>query len=508
MVGSLTRTIEYLQLSVEQENIDRQPLCQPYRVIGTTRDWTELEERRRVFWNVFSLDRFCSVTMGWNTSLTSDDVHRRLPCDGVYWRKQDHVTSPYFGIWDKSAGRIGNPISFLPANQQATDSAMSPGGRSQADSASSSGIGQVSMTDMSTVGAYAYALEATESMSRVTSYFLQQKFNMRDQDGINLWLTRFKELDLRLVHWKMLLPQKWKANMTQIQTPKMDPNLTLAHITHNASMIMLHQPIAYPPPFWAFRNKLPSACSAETCYSAGVEIATITQNYLRFAPKFMPTPPQYCFCLYIAARMLLIHWRYYPEGPLGDEFWFLVQSLEEISRRWTGAADQSDNSPLDLAAKYASKLQELHQACAADETFRLNVTGYTNEINHGVQTGTHNGIEGRLVEVHTPQPQADSDVNRWVAYASANNGLRRTSHINGNMPPPGVLPSETPASLNQMPVVADGTAIYTNATSGMALGDLNGMPQMLLDHHFINMDRVITYDDGAMFSADLDGGGW
>lgn len=171
--------------------------------------------------------------MGWNTSLTSDDVNRRLPFDGIAWRKEEAVVTPYFGIWDKTAGRIGNPIAFLPVHPvhvpaQAADEegqATSDPGTSPSSSAPA--------VEMYTVGAFAYSIEATESLSRVTSYFLQQKANIKDQRDLNSWLTRFKELDLRLVHWKMLLPQKWKVNIER-PSPTMDPNLTLAHITHDA----------------------------------------------------------------------------------------------------------------------------------------------------------------------------------------------------------------------------------------------------------------------------------
>lgn len=52
---------------------------------------------------------------------------------------------------------------------------------------------------MTTVGAFAYCIEATESLSRITTYFLQQKINLDDRQEVSQWLTRFKELDLRLV---------------------------------------------------------------------------------------------------------------------------------------------------------------------------------------------------------------------------------------------------------------------------------------------------------------------
>ncbi|PNH30987.1 hypothetical protein BJF96_g5740 [Verticillium dahliae] len=171
LVGSMTRTVEYLQLTVEIDGADRPSLIQPWVSLPPPQDWTEAEERRRVFWSVFNLDRFCSVSMGWNTSLTSDDVSRRLPCDGFTWRKEDPVNTPYFGIWDKAAGRIGNPIAFFPSHYQAS---------SESDKHSPSGPGaspgaQLRGTDMSAVGAFAYSVEATESLSRVNAYFLQQK---------------------------------------------------------------------------------------------------------------------------------------------------------------------------------------------------------------------------------------------------------------------------------------------------------------------------------------------
>ncbi len=57
LVGSLTRTVEYLQLSVESDTHERQPLLKPLTSLPSPHNWAEEEERRRVFWNVFNLDR-------------------------------------------------------------------------------------------------------------------------------------------------------------------------------------------------------------------------------------------------------------------------------------------------------------------------------------------------------------------------------------------------------------------------------------------------------------------
>lgn len=105
----------------------------------------------------------------------------------------------------------------------------------------------------------------------------------------------------------MFLPQRWKDSNISRQSAvvNMDPNLTLAHVTHNTSMILLHQRIAYPDREWETKFKLPSFCSAETCQVASVETASITQKYLKYTSPLSPVTSQFAFCVYISARVLL-----------------------------------------------------------------------------------------------------------------------------------------------------------------------------------------------------------
>jgi hypothetical protein len=106
--------------------------------------------------------------------------------------------------------------------------------------------------------------------------------------------------------WKMFLPPKWKdPNVPrEITTTALDPNMTLAHITHNTSMILLHQRIAYPERRLK-SIKLPNFHSAETCQSAAIETTLSTVKYLTHAPPNMPLSPHFAFCVYVSARVLL-----------------------------------------------------------------------------------------------------------------------------------------------------------------------------------------------------------
>lgn len=140
----------------------------------------------------------------WSTSLTSDDVHRRLPCDGELWHKETPALTPYFGIWNKSAAKIGNSVAYIPAHYPTSDH--------DTDQTSPTATSSIGPVDTSKLGAFAYCIEATESLSQVTSFFLQQKVNFRDASEFSSWLTRFKELDLRLVQYvSILITGSWGA---------------------------------------------------------------------------------------------------------------------------------------------------------------------------------------------------------------------------------------------------------------------------------------------------------
>lgn len=139
----------------------------------------------------------------------------------------------------------------------------------------------------------------------------------------------------------------------------MDPNLTLAHITHNTAVIQLHQCVAFPPP--PLRTSLvalPSTSSAETCIAAAHEIGTIAQQFLQQSTGI--THPQLAFCLFIAGRVLLAH-AAHNATPVHKAFATLSAALQEISARWdpleSGRADsESRSAPENLAYRLSGRL--------------------------------------------------------------------------------------------------------------------------------------------------------
>lgn len=516
----------------------------PVRLVTPSNDWTELEERRRLFWIIFLLDRFCSVSTGWNTSLTADDVHRRLPADGGYFTREEPVTTPYFGIWNKAAARIGRSLANVPAQYNEEDPAVEQPQGASPNSANG-------FIDASKLGAFAYCVEATESLSQVTTFFLQQRINWHDKEHAVSWLTRFKELDLRLVQWKLFLPPRWKdSNISSDRTVvDMDPNLTLAHITHNTSMILLHHPIAFPPRGWNDYIALPKDCSAQTCELAAVETSNIVDKFLAHSPiPFVNV--QFSFCAFIAAKALLFEYQA-TKKPLRTEFQRLTRDLLEMSTRWRGKTqdpnNDSSNGLYNQAGMYAYRLERLHKACQQDPQFRFDFYDHSGLTLEPVQydspvyapTPRHRPGSlafGQSQIAHARQNSFNSSQSTLSPRRLPTASVTRTAPVsspttydqNHAYPPPSQLmsplgaPSPYPAppvgasyagqpqppnhyQLNPNPASTSVPHLYPGANetrnNQQSIQDqsLLNISDALMDSHFLDMDRVITFEDANFF---------
>ncbi|KAJ6013227.1 hypothetical protein N7540_007818 [Penicillium herquei] len=369
IVGSMVSTVEYLQLNVEEDVLHGaaslgETLIRRMVFLSPSCSWTEAEERRRIFWTVFLMDRFCSISTGWKVSFTSNDVKRRLPCEGALWQKGLEIQTPYFGISDSK------------------DSATTP---------ILNGKRSIDTEGQDSIGGFAYNIEATESLALVANFFLHHAFVVSDAEKAQTWLMKFKELDLRLIQWKLYLPSNWREACVLNGDGVMDPNLTLAHITHNTAVILLHQGIAWPPAHWRMCPvRLPSSSSAETCLEAASEIATIGQQFLSFSPIF--TNPQFSFCLFIAGRMLLAHARYNSVAiPLALDT--IIASLLEISQRWSGQSETKEPRGDNLASSFAKRLIEAQiddPVATSHPSLDLRQTAYSDESKEQQPSSTIN----------------------------------------------------------------------------------------------------------------------
>ncbi|KAH6876390.1 hypothetical protein B0T10DRAFT_465294 [Thelonectria olida] len=477
IIASLTRTVEYMKLSVETEDSQQRPAVLPSTAfLAPPRGWIEEEERRRVFWNVFILDRFSSVLNG-------------LPICGGRWYEDDPAVTPYFGIWDRSRAKIGNSITFLPDHYP---SPPPPSGSEAVDPESSGSSSQShrapsNSVDMSMVGAFAYYVESIESLSQITTYFLKAKIDFNNRQEVSIWLTRFKELDLRLVHWKMYLPQQWKDSgvSREIMPGVMDPNMTVANATHNTSMILLHQRIAYPDAELS-GVRLPSLCSADTCYNAAVETANITTKYLEGSGR-LPVSPQLGLCAFVSGRVLLVHSRYYG-SKLADEFGVLVENLGEMARRWAFGRplNQGEHQPETFFSQLAASLNSL---CRESGQGSGNGDAITRPFNNPVEEspGPVVGLQAMATPRHVSQGKVPDPT------------LEVTSQFN-----PAAAVGQAFDRPNEQWQPAGSPILPSSNARG---DELSAISQILMNNDFLEMDRIISFED-MMSAGDLSHAGF
>ncbi|KAG7107929.1 Casein kinase I 1 like protein [Verticillium longisporum] len=204
---------------------------------------------------------------------------------------------------------------------------------------------------------------------------------------------------------------------------------------------------------------------------------------------------------------------------LASDFWSLVQSLEEMARRWVGPHGL-DNGRVCLAAKYSQKLTDSYRRCVSDEHFRISGLGYTNEIDHSVAKASRD-VEGR-----SGRDQTNGAPMRQLAVPTSH-AAQGTSGFRPPPPPPAAaaVPSPTgPGAFAGPPGMALGIAagpggMPTSAVAGSNLGgmarpapyhrgaEMGVIDQAFVNQQYVDMDRVISYDDG-MFGTEYEGGGW
>lgn len=279
----------------------------------------------------------------------------------------------------------------------------------------------------------------------------------------------------------MYLPQQWKDSGISRETMPgvMDPNMTVANATHNISLILLHQRIAYPD---AELNgiRLPSLCSADTCYNAAMETANMTTKYLEGSSPRLPVSPQLGICAFVSGRVLLgkwplvvqaelmmaVHWRYYKTA-LAEEYIVLVDNLKEMSRRWHGHRMQ------DQQSCFFSQLSE-----------RLSNLYYEYQ---GAEEATPDS---------TGRPRQSIDVALGPRIPNPTNSYQPCPQANVASQFSALAPSVSVGQGNQW------RAADSISPSSARADELSAISQILMDNNFLEMDRIISFED-MMAAGDL-----
>lgn len=305
IMALITRSVVQLGLSVETNSFSVSP---HYASIYTLRamvlpepkDFIEDEARRRLFWMIYLLDRYATISTAFEFALDDKEIDRTLPCRDDLWIKNQKVETRWFktnGYHEESPEReVDQPENL---------------------------------------GAFAYYIEILGILAKIHK-FLKEPVDISALSDVEQWQMRYKELDNMLTSWKFNLPSEF-GNMSKLFTPgskSINCAWVMLHATYHTAVIRLHSSAAYP----TTRSPIftPSYSASQRCHGAVENIAALGEFVVNngLLPKL---GPPFAFTLWVSARLLLVHGSTI-EHKLSSQISFFVDALREMGRFWPVAA--------------------------------------------------------------------------------------------------------------------------------------------------------------------------
>ncbi|KAL4892167.1 fungal-specific transcription factor domain-containing protein [Aspergillus ambiguus] len=248
--------------------------------LAPPKDWTEKEERRRVFWMAFCIDRYASVGTGWPVLFDERDITTNLPAsEEAFVQGQPQRTSRFEDII------VGDGLSTL-----------SPFG------------GVVIMAVL--FGRHLAHLHRPESQD-----------NDHDLNG-GYW-QRHRSYDNVLLHFALAMPSHLR-----LPAGILDPNVIFCNMAIHTSTVCLHQAAI----FKAEKNKMPAQIIIESkrrCIVAADQISNIMKMISHLDLTTMN--PFMSFCVFIAARVFVQYLKSRPEDTAArSSLQFIFSALDAL----------------------------------------------------------------------------------------------------------------------------------------------------------------------------------
>ncbi|TXT08628.1 hypothetical protein VHUM_02756 [Vanrija humicola] len=287
ILALLTRSAVHLGLVAEDEgaggaggttrvpsNLSRTSIIPP------AHDWREDEARRRLFWLIFSLDRYACASTGWDFALPDFDIRRRLPCSDEIWAGGTWHTAPLF-----------KPVLHRDAHPDT--SALSP---------------------------MAYLVEALDLLGR--SHSLQSRV-LEAHDA--------REVEHRkdMVMTLTAAAKRWFADVPLAQMAPGPMPLVIAGVYH-ATLLKLNAYYAYP----ALSNGAPVEPYGGTCAASAAALVRLVAQARELGFR-QASSPLFIWSAWVAARVLFIHSFLAHHAHPDDNFEAILQALREQAAYWS-----------------------------------------------------------------------------------------------------------------------------------------------------------------------------
>ncbi|PLN85367.1 putative C6 transcription factor Prf [Aspergillus taichungensis] len=253
------------------------------KTLPPARDWTEKEERRRVFWMTFCVDRYASVGTGWPVVMDERDITTNLPAtEEAFIKSKPESTARLTDVL------VGDGISTL---------------------SSCAGLGFMACL-----------------FGRNVVHLHRPDPHDNDHDLNGLYWQRHRSHDNILLHFTLAMP-----NHLRLPAGVRDPNVIFCNMAIHTSTICLHQAAIYK----AEKNKMPDQIITESkrrCIVAADQISNIMKMISHMDLTTMN--PFMSFCIFVAARVFVQYLKSRPDDTAArSSLQFLFSALDALKNK-------------------------------------------------------------------------------------------------------------------------------------------------------------------------------
>lgn len=254
--------------------------------------WLQEEEARRLFWAVYSIDRYTNTCTSSNFTIDESKVNRPLPCRYVSWVAGEQVEARWY--------RTDKPF-------------------------------EVTADAPENLGSFSYICEIARIMTRIHE-FVKQPIDFNSSSDIEGWRASYTELDRQLSTWLNSLPGEYAQISESCHSDMRSRvsnwiNLQSGFIL---AAIPLHSVAAYPP----MTSELLKAShiAMQKCLTCASSMMRTAQDVVS-AGMLQLLGPRFAGALWVTARLLLIH-ASVPEHHLNPNIHLFISTLEKLGEHW------------------------------------------------------------------------------------------------------------------------------------------------------------------------------
>ncbi|KAL5353317.1 hypothetical protein ACLOAV_001353 [Pseudogymnoascus australis] len=305
LLAIIARNITQLGLGAEK-NFGLAPSTDPSSdtirafTLPRPKSWIEDEERRRLFWMVYVLDRYATICTVFAFVLGEKQANRCLPCRYDLFSENQPVETRWFRDTDRTPTGINKPENL---------------------------------------GSFSYHCEVLRILSRVHK-FLNTPIDIESPAEVERWQTTYWTLDSQLDSWSFNLPDEYDKIS---QLCHSDPNSKIAnwiilHAAYVTTVIRLHSAAAYPSVHSHIFK--PSFVAMQRCLAAVASLKEIAMDVINTGMLNLLGPP-FALSLWISARLLIVHASIAEHG-LDPNVEIFVSILDQMGQYWPVAQKYSD----------------------------------------------------------------------------------------------------------------------------------------------------------------------